>query len=76
MDFTQPRHNYFAQALAFDVGDLISIVIVSFALDATQWQVALDIGYQFIIFNNIWRLEDLPPTTTYCAFLQKAKHKT
>jgi hypothetical protein len=52
MDFTQPKHNFFAQALIFDVGDLISIVIVSFALDATQWQVALDIGYQFIIFNN------------------------
>jgi hypothetical protein len=61
MDFTQPKHNFFAQAFSFDVGDLISIVIVSFTLDATQWQVALDIGYQFIIFNNTWRLEDLPP---------------
>lgn len=61
MDFTQPKHNFFAQVLAFDIGDLISIVIVSFALDATQWQVALDIGYQFTIFNDTWRLVDLPP---------------
>jgi hypothetical protein len=61
MDFTQPKHNFFAQALAFYVGDLTSIVIVLSALDATQWQSALDIGYQFIILNNTWRLEDLPP---------------
>jgi hypothetical protein len=37
MDFTQPKCNFFAQAqLAFDVSDLISIVIVSSTLDATQ----------------------------------------
>jgi flagellar basal body L-ring protein FlgH len=36
MDFTQPKHNFFAQALAFNVGDLISIVIISSTLDVIQ----------------------------------------
>jgi hypothetical protein len=45
MDFTQPKHNFFAQALVLNVGDPASIVVVLSTHDATQWQVVLDIEY-------------------------------
>jgi hypothetical protein len=56
MDFTQPKHNFFAQALGFSVGDPTSIVVVLSTHDVTQWQVVLDIEYQYLISNNTWRL--------------------
>jgi len=62
MDFTQPKHNsFFTQALTSYVDDPTSIVGVLSTSNAGQWQVALDAKYQSLIFNNTWRLEDLPP---------------
>jgi hypothetical protein len=62
MDFTQPKHNsFFTQALASHVDDPTSIVVGLSTHNAGQWQVALDVEYQSLIFNNTWRLEDLPP---------------
>jgi hypothetical protein len=61
MDFTQPKQNsFFAQALASQVDDPTSIVVALSTPNVGQWQVALDVEYQSLIFNNTWRLKDLP----------------
>jgi len=59
MDFTQPKHNSFlTQALTSHVDDPTSIVVVLSTPNVGQWQAALDVEYQSLIFNNTWRLED------------------
>jgi hypothetical protein len=56
MDSTQPKHNFFAQALAFNVANPTSIIVVLSTHDVAQWQVILEIEYQSLISNNTWRL--------------------
>jgi hypothetical protein len=77
MDFTQPKCNsFFAQAVASHVDDPTSIVVALSTLDIGQWQATLDVEYQSLIFNNTWRLEDLPPNQSMvtCKWLFKCKY--